>query len=211
MVVEPLTPERRRAMTREHLLAAAADVFARRGYHAATLEEVAHTAGFTTGAIYSNFSGKEDLFLALAADRERQLIEAFAAAVRPGQSPAELVSALRAVYAGTSAQERERNWQLWMEFTLHSMRNPDARQRLIAQQDAGLEMVVETVRSQCDEQGIDPPLPLELIARIYIALFTGLWQQQAIDPSGVDDDAFPSALVFASRALERLGDERRRG
>src|ERR1700674_3832781 len=65
MIIEPLTPERRRQQTRDHLLAAAAEVFAERGFHGATLDEVAAVAGFTKGAVYSNFKNKEDLFLAL--------------------------------------------------------------------------------------------------------------------------------------------------
>src|SRR5580698_7421916 len=65
MHLEPLTPERRRQQTREHLLAAAAEVFAARGFHGASLDEVAAVAGFTKGAVYSNFKNKEDLFLAL--------------------------------------------------------------------------------------------------------------------------------------------------
>lgn len=200
--VEKLTPERRRAMTREHLLAAAADVFARRGYHGATLDEVAQTAGFTTGAIYSNFSGKEELFLALAADREKKLIEAFfAAASPPDVSPTGLIESLRSVYVGTSQRDRETDWQLWTEFTLHSMRNPDARAKLVEQQRAAVDLVVEHVRRQFDEQRVAPPLPVESIAHIYIALFTGLWQQQAIDPDCVDDDGFPTAAAFVSQAL----------
>src|SRR6266513_920054 len=62
---EPLTPERRRAMTRQHLLEAAAMVFARNGFHGSTLDEVAATAGFSKGAVYSNFKSKHDLFLEL--------------------------------------------------------------------------------------------------------------------------------------------------
>lgn len=205
MAVEPLSPERRRAMTRDHLLAAAAQVFARRGYHRATLDEVAQAAGFTTGAIYSNFSGKEDLFLALATHMEEQLIEAFGGAAQPEQTPAEMVTALRSVYAGSSLEDREHNWQLWMEFTLHSMRDPATRRRLVAQQDAGLELVTELVRREFDEAGVDPPLPAQLIARMYVALFTGLWQQQALDPAGVDDDVFPSAVVFLAQALKDAG------
>src|SRR5471032_739723 len=69
MAFEPLTPERRRAMTRQHLLDAAAIVFARDGFHGATLDDVAATAGFTKGAVYSNFKSKDDLFLALLDDR----------------------------------------------------------------------------------------------------------------------------------------------
>src|SRR5216683_2872866 len=66
---EPLTPERRRAMTRQHLLDAAAIVFARDGFHGSTLDEVAATAGFSKGAVYSNFKSKDDLFLELLHDR----------------------------------------------------------------------------------------------------------------------------------------------
>jgi AcrR family transcriptional regulator len=65
MAFEPLTPDRRRQQTRELLLEAAAKVLSERGYHGASLDEVASVAGFTKGAVYSNFKNKEDLFLAL--------------------------------------------------------------------------------------------------------------------------------------------------
>src|SRR5436190_10521639 len=69
MSFEPLTPERRRAMTRQHLLEAAAIVFTKNGFHGSTLDEVAAMAGFTKGAVYSNFKSKDDLFLALLDER----------------------------------------------------------------------------------------------------------------------------------------------
>src|SRR6202034_428303 len=65
MAIEPLTPERRRRQTRDHLLEAAAQVLAERGFHGASLDEVAAAAGFTKGAVYSHFKNKEDLFLAV--------------------------------------------------------------------------------------------------------------------------------------------------
>ncbi len=46
MAVEPLTPERRRQQTRDMLIQAAAQVFAERGFHGATLDEVARVGGF---------------------------------------------------------------------------------------------------------------------------------------------------------------------
>ena len=57
-------------MTREHLLEAAASCSPATGYHGASLDEVAAAAGFTKGAVYSNFKSKEDLFLALFDDRD---------------------------------------------------------------------------------------------------------------------------------------------
>ena len=85
MDLQPLTPERRRQQTREHLLAAAAEVFAERGFHGASLDEVAAVAGFTKGAVYSNFKNKEDLFLALFQanyDREMEAIRAITERLR---------------------------------------------------------------------------------------------------------------------------------
>jgi AcrR family transcriptional regulator len=60
-----LTREQSRANTREKLLEAARGVFARSGFHGASVEEIASEAGYSTGALYSNFDGKEDLFLEL--------------------------------------------------------------------------------------------------------------------------------------------------
>src|ERR1700690_1597800 len=67
-----MTREQSKANTRERLLAAARSVFARRGFHGASVEEIASEAGFSTGALYSNFDGKEDLFLVLM---EREIEE----------------------------------------------------------------------------------------------------------------------------------------
>src|SRR5437588_2291320 len=61
----PSLREEQKALTRRRLLEAADAVFARRGFHGASVEEIARQAGATTGALYSNFAGKEDLFLEL--------------------------------------------------------------------------------------------------------------------------------------------------
>ncbi|HWW43999.1 MAG TPA: TetR/AcrR family transcriptional regulator, partial [Acidimicrobiia bacterium] len=65
MAIDPLTPERRRERTRRHLIDAGAVVFGQRGYHGGSLDEVAATAGFTKGAVYSNFKNKDALFVAV--------------------------------------------------------------------------------------------------------------------------------------------------
>ena len=61
----PRTRAERQRETREALILAALDAFSRDGYHATSLEGIANEAGFSKGAVYSNFSGKPDLFLTL--------------------------------------------------------------------------------------------------------------------------------------------------
>src|SRR2546429_772270 len=95
-VVEKLTPERRRELTRSTLVDAAADVFARRGFHAASLEEIAETAGFTRGAIYKNFENKEELFFAVIERRIGAQLTRFREVLRQDRTvaadPAKLAS-----------------------------------------------------------------------------------------------------------------------
>ena len=77
----------RRAPTHDRLVAAATRVVARHGFHAATVGEIAREAGFSVGAIYSNFGGKDDLFLAVFDGHLRwfeERVEAAAAAADAG-------------------------------------------------------------------------------------------------------------------------------
>ena len=76
------TQAEKREETREQVLAAAAGVFAKHGFHATSLEAIAEEAGFSRGAVYYNFADKEKLFLELldrrCAERAQDLRAVFA-------------------------------------------------------------------------------------------------------------------------------------
>lgn len=72
---DPLSRRQRQQQTREALVTAALAVFAEDGYHAASLDRISREAGFSKGAVYSNFDGKPALFLAVM-DRNLQRAEA---------------------------------------------------------------------------------------------------------------------------------------
>jgi TetR/AcrR family fatty acid metabolism transcriptional regulator len=61
--VTPEAKARLEEARRAQILAAAARVFARRGYHRATVAEIARTARLSEGSIYNYFRGKEDLLV----------------------------------------------------------------------------------------------------------------------------------------------------
>lgn len=71
----PLSRRDRQRQTREALIFASRKVFAEDGYHAASLDRIAREAGFSKGAVYSNFDGKSALFLAVM-DKNLELAEA---------------------------------------------------------------------------------------------------------------------------------------
>jgi len=74
------------ADTRQGLVDEARKLFARRGYHAASLDEVCAQAGVTKGALYHHFENKEDLFLAVLDDVEKDLVRAGTTASEPTAS-----------------------------------------------------------------------------------------------------------------------------
>src|SRR5436853_4591753 len=77
-VAQRLLRAERKERTKAELVEAARAVFLRRGFHAASLDEIAEEAGYTKGAVYSNFDGKDDLFLAVFEDHFRRRAEAYA-------------------------------------------------------------------------------------------------------------------------------------
>src|SRR5258706_14726534 len=89
--------------TRQKLLAAAERIFARDGFEAARLEDIAAGAGYTRGAFYANYGGKEEIFFALLEQWVRQRIDSVTAVFRKPKNPPENVAPLRKPYPQTAA------------------------------------------------------------------------------------------------------------
>jgi AcrR family transcriptional regulator len=65
---------------REQLLATALEVFARQGFHATSMNDIADAAGVTKPVLYQHFDSKRELYLALLAEVGGRLLHALAAA-----------------------------------------------------------------------------------------------------------------------------------
>ena len=189
MVTSVPTRKERQERTREQLVAAASRVFARRGYHQATVEEIAAEAGFSTGAVYSNFSGKEQLFLALA---DRQVservaeIEAVAdAAEREDDAGAEAAAQFRTFL------ERDPDWPLlFYEFWSLSVRNPDLQGELAKRRDAIRDALADTLERVAAQHGFELRFPPQTLATAIAASLNGLAFERAADPEALPDDVF---------------------
>jgi AcrR family transcriptional regulator len=203
--LEPLTPERRRNLTREHLLQAAAQVFAERGFHGTTLDEVASVAGFSKGAVYSNFRNKEDLFLALLAwvySEEMQALRNTVEGLEGTEAPSEsrlsdFVDLLRRQGLGST-----NNWGLlYEEFHLYAMRNPTARAKLAELDRKNLEDVALIIETERERQGFKPIESPAQAARIVIALIRGVGMMLALDPDVANDEFLDTVMAFIARGL----------
>jgi AcrR family transcriptional regulator len=176
--VERWTPERRRALTRDTLIAAAATVFARRGFEGASLEEIADAAGFTRGAIYKNFDGKEDLLFAVAdrdfADRLQALSERLEHKQEFG--PPDLATLWRDTIIGSTD-----DLALHMEVRLYALRNPTAKARLAEHQRATRATLAAFITEQTTAAGFDLTITASTFAGLLDAATWGIAESCAID------------------------------
>jgi AcrR family transcriptional regulator len=194
-----LTREERRARTRADLVAAATRVFARRGYRAATVDDVAREAGLTTGAVYSNFSGKQELFQAALEDE----------VARHVREADEAVQAVSGAAAKTHAAARQ--WQdfldaepdkflLFMEYWAYAVRDPDARPGFATAVGALRDSARRRIEHEADRTGWSPPLPPGELAVITNALANGIALERVADPDGVPADLYEKALGLLLRS-----------
>jgi AcrR family transcriptional regulator len=200
----PLTPQRRREMTREHLIAAATEVFAREGFYGASLDEVAAAAGFTKGAVYSNFKSKDDLFIAVLEDRmHRQLLEVEALLAEPDGTAGEHIAAVTELV--TPMREPLGFVTLYLEFVLYASRNPAARQTLADYNRRSRDIVERIVAAEWRRLGMDPEIAARSLATFSLALFAGLDIDRLIDPASVTEDTVRDAVAFFVAAGYGMG------
>ena len=204
MAVERLSRAERREQTREGLIEAADQLFASGGFHATTLDQIAAAAGYTKGAVYSNFASKEDLFFGVY-ERRSQRTVAHVERVLAEHGPA---AGLERLAGDTSARRgRDDRWlAVFFEFWAHAIRNPEYRARF-AEIHARLQRPVAAALERfADEQGVQLPVGALPLAVATNAMQVGLALERLTQPEVVDD-----ALggLMARLVLEDL--ERRKG
>ena len=194
------TQSEKREQTREDILAAASRVFAERGFHAASLDAIADEAGFSRGAVYYNFAGKDELFLELldrrCAERAQDLREVFTGEgddIDRSRQQAEVASR-QAFDALTGDTE----WRaLYLEFLAHAAREPKFRKAFAKRTDqmrtALEEVVVERTKPLAHALPIEP----EQLAVVLDALGTGLWAHHLLHGrKAVPPDLFSNAVTL---------------
>lgn len=197
---EPLTPERRRAMTRDHLLDAAAIIFARDGFYGASLDDIAATAGFTKGAVYSNFKSKEDLLLALMDKHISQQFDDIVGALDTEVRTAE--EQLPRIAKTVINHMWDDDWtMLWLEFVLYAARNPEAKGKIRNLTRKAREQVIDLIEKEYSHTGKEPKYSPEQVAIITTAMFDGIGMYHLIEPGLTDDETIRTLLQILYDAM----------
>ncbi|MET9634226.1 TetR/AcrR family transcriptional regulator [Lentzea sp. NPDC006480] len=174
-----LTRAESQARTRTSLTETAQRLFLRDGYHATSLEKVADAAGFSKGAVYSNFGSKDELCLvvldALYAERITEIVRVFT----QGTTIEDRLEAFEA-YAETMIGDAPRT-QFEVEFALQARKDPELRAELARRDASVADALKALIDQQTEELGLTPVMPTEDVARALLSLGIGLGVQRFVE------------------------------
>jgi AcrR family transcriptional regulator len=193
---KPLRRIEQAALTRERLLEAARAVFTERGFHATSLDAVAVEAGFTKGAVYSQFDSKADLFLALLEQRIASRTQEMWQAAEGVRGTVELATVLSRQW--DEKLRHDEQWSLLLiEFRLHAARVPELNRRYAALHAKLRDAMAELIEREARESGKTLAVSAQDIARSALAIGTG-----AVLERCAEGENFPLHLMeMANRAL----------
>ena len=200
MTVERLTPERRKELTRTALIDAAAELFARKGFDAASLDEIAETAGFSRGAIHFHFDSKDDLFLAVLERFHDQLLAAYVEKPLVGEAFATDPAANATAWKEIHDQGGVDQVLLQLEFRTYALRNPAFRARAAELEAHAVAASAEYLAQRAEEQGLRWRVPIEQVAELLHVTSRGLVERSAVTGANAEPTfaAFLSLLWDAS-------------
>jgi AcrR family transcriptional regulator len=186
---------------REELLGAALRVFARRGYSQAGVDEVAAEAGYSKGALYWHFSGKEELLTALLEERvDAPMRDRFALLA---SAPPERDMAVEATSAFAEQLGEEREAMLLeREYWSLAIRDPELRAHYAARQRELRGALAAALEARARHLGTPRlEMPAEDVARIVMSIIGGLAVDELIEPGSVDPDLLGEALALVYAGL----------
>ena len=188
--------------TRERLLTAAAEVFAEKGYDRAGVQEIAHRAGFTTGAIYGRFRGKADLLLAAMESQSDDEFEALFAKNRLGQFEGKPTNILATVGSHLVTEEFDNGQALLLEAFVAARRDPEVAVMLRRAVEHVADEMTELIEAAKATGAIDSSIDTLAIVRFCHAVGLGFLLFGAIDLPRPEAGPWEDLIGLLIRAVE---------
>jgi AcrR family transcriptional regulator len=177
----------RQALTRTALVDAAERLFVAQGFHATSLDSVAAEAGYTKGAVYSNFASKEDLFFAVYERRLDARLAEFKEIIEAAPTAWDALHA--AAMTAVPRTERGEGWlAVFFEFWGHVLRHAELRERFAALHTRIIELLESGLVRHAEETGTPLPEDPRKMATARYAMQLGLQLERLTQPDVVDPE-----------------------
>jgi AcrR family transcriptional regulator len=180
------TRAERQARTRDDLLAAAERLFTSQGFHATSLDAVADAAGYTKGAVYSNWSGKEDLFFAVYEQRVERFLPQLHETLAAAPDAREALLTVVATHRTTRDREPDGWLAVFLEFWTHVLRHPEHRARFAEVHLRYVDALATGVERWVAESGATLPFDVRRLTLTLAVTSTGLGLERLTQPELVD-------------------------
>ncbi|MEE4025774.1 TetR family transcriptional regulator [Gordonia sp. PKS22-38] len=187
---------------RRRLIDAAASVFAERGYAGARLDDIAHAAGFTKGAVYSNFPSKHALLAELIEQQARAQLALGNIEVRAQNRPEAALDDIAEVWA-VGIVEHEAGTRLLIEIAQQAAREPELRELYVGVRRGLRGALATTLQTAADDLGVEIIVPPEQLALTLQALRLGLALEHGTDPDRVDRATLTAVFTATLRGVIR--------
>ena len=187
------TREEKKTETRGRLLEATRRVVARHGYDGASVDEIAEEAGLTSGAVYSNFKGKEELFSELVRTELDAQISALKGALSQHVPVAERARASAELWMSFIEREPE-VLMLTAEAWARAVRDPELRPEFAEHFREVRASLTRLISRMAHETGLRLTMPAEQLAIVFDALADGISHQKLVDPDAVPDELLGNVI-----------------
>jgi len=157
------------------------------------VDDIAEEAGFTVGALYSNFGSKQNLVLAAFERHCDQDLAQIQALLGSDLTLEQQLDAIGSQF-GDLDDEHRRWWLLSMELWLYAQRDPAARARLAALRRKVRQTIADTLQRQAERTGRRLPVPAMDLAAAMLGLWQGLMLQRLVDPDAASPESIGTAL-----------------
>ncbi|MFM0398798.1 TetR/AcrR family transcriptional regulator [Paraburkholderia aspalathi] len=195
-----LTREQSKDQTRLRLLDAAQAIFMKKGFVAASVEDIAGAAGYTRGAFYSNFRSKNELFLELLR-RDHEAMQAGLQTIFENAAAREEMEE-RVLRYYSNLHRENKCFLLWVEAKLLAVRDGRFRIRFNAFLHEKLEQLSAYIREFSTRVGTPLPLPAETLAMGLMGLCDGVQFFYTVDPQNVSSEMAETVLAgFFARVV----------
>jgi AcrR family transcriptional regulator len=177
---KPVISERR-SQTRQRLIQAATKIVAEKGFDGATVDDIAEAAGFSIGGLYSNFSGKDELFLAVFdghLDWFQQRLEDAKAVDDPASAIADWFGSLG---------EGRHQFLVFVEFWAYAVRRPKLRREFAKRMTQMRDSMARLLEARMAENAGQLPVPAETMALLLLAVWRGLTLEKLANAKAVPD------------------------
>jgi AcrR family transcriptional regulator len=200
MATTRISRQERKARTRSDLIAAARTVFMKRGFHGASLDEIAETAGYTKGAVYSNFTGKDDLYLALLDAHYEARVAAYADMLLDEATFEEATRSVGRFMVDSDV--RDPDWLPTLaEFVAHVARDESLRRAYVRVRERFLAAIADVIEALCERHGLTLLVPPLEAARASSLLARGYSAERRLDPDAVSPEMFVELHAGFMRGL----------